>query len=161
MVAEVFAGIGAFKALFDLTKSIKDATDVAARDAAVAELREQIFAAQNRYATAIEHIRALEAKVAEFENWDAEKQRYELKDYGGGTFAYAIKPGMENGEPPHRLCEKCYQERKKSILHFIDHRDGQDRYRCYGCNTLFRFGEHKSPPPPGPGPASGDWFGRF
>ena len=42
MVAEVFGSIGAFKAMFDIAKALKDMNDAAIRNGAVIELQEQI-----------------------------------------------------------------------------------------------------------------------
>ncbi len=46
MVSEIFAGLGAFKTMFDIAKGLKDINDAAARNAAVVELQEKILAAQ-------------------------------------------------------------------------------------------------------------------
>jgi hypothetical protein len=116
MVAEVFAGLSAFKTMFDTAKALKDMNDAVIRNAAVSDLWEQIFAAQTRYASAIEEIHNLEKKLAEFENWKAQKQRYELKDVGLGALAYVVKESMSDSEPPHQICAACYQHDKKSIL---------------------------------------------
>ena len=62
-----------------------------------------------------ERIRELEEKVAGFETWNAEKQRYELKPFGHG-FAYMLKPEMQGSEPQHQLCPNCYSRGKKSFL---------------------------------------------
>ena len=51
MVAEVFAGIGAFKAMFDMAKGLKDLNDVAVRNAAVIELQGRILEAMEQQAT--------------------------------------------------------------------------------------------------------------
>ena len=116
MVAEVFAGIGAFKTMFDIAKSIKDLDDSVKRNAAVADLWEQIIAAQTRYSEAIEEKRELEEKLAALETWNAQKARYQLQQVTTGVFAYTMKLGMENGEPPHMLCANCYQRGEPSIL---------------------------------------------
>lgn len=71
--------------------------------------------------------------MAGFEKWEAEKQRYKLTDFGGGTFAYLLKPEAASGEPPHRICAHCYQRDEKSILQFVHRSDGQDYYKCPKC----------------------------
>jgi hypothetical protein len=60
--------------------------------------------------------RQLEEELGRLKDWNAEKQRYQLQDVGQRCMAYALKPGMENGEPPHSICATCYQEGRKSIL---------------------------------------------
>jgi hypothetical protein len=115
MVAEIF-GLGAIKTAFDLAKGLKDIDDAARRNAAVIELQEKILAAREAQSTLLERISELEKKVASFETWESEKQRYELKDVGAGSFAYAVKESMRTGEPAHHICAACYQHWHKSIL---------------------------------------------
>jgi len=141
MAAEFITGLSIFKSLLDSAKGLKDLNDVAVRNAAIVELQEKILAAQAQQTALVERISNLEKQVAQFEAWDAEKQRYKLTDYGGGTFAYELKPEAAEGEPPHRLCAACYQRRHKSILQF-DFRtaNGQDRYDCTECKSKFELG---------------------
>ncbi len=121
---------------------------------AVIELQAQIMtaqhgalAAQEREAALAEEIRNLKTRMAELETWDAEKQRYELTDFGGETFAYVLKPSMGGGEPSHRICAACYQKGYKSILQFRHQTaTGQDKYACPACKTDFFLGQYSDPP---------------
>ena len=54
--------------------------------------------------------------MAEMEEWDAEKQRYELKEIVSGQFAYTLKEEAHGGEPAHMLCAHCYNQNQKSVL---------------------------------------------
>jgi hypothetical protein len=116
MTGEVFAGLSALKTAFDIAKGLKDIDDAARRNAAVIELQNKILSAQQEQFAMAERVRGLENQLAAFEDWNSEKKRYEMADFGGGTLAYKLKPNMANGEPPHRLCSACYQNRKKGIL---------------------------------------------
>ncbi len=133
MVGEFFAGLGAFKTMMDMTKAVQDAHDVATRDRAVIELQKEILSAQMAQAGLIERVGNLEKEVAGFETWAAEKKRYQLKDFGGGTFAHALKPEEANGEPPHKICTACYNKGHKSVLQF-SHR-GADKREYHVCPT--------------------------
>lgn len=64
----------------------------------------------------LQKIGQLEKEMARFETWDAEKERYELRDAGSGALAYALKEETRGAEPPHWICAQCYQDRKASIL---------------------------------------------
>jgi hypothetical protein len=141
VVAETLTGLSAFKSMFDIAKSIKNMDDAIKRNEAVADLWEQIFSAQSRYAAAVEQINELEAKLVSFEAWEAEKARYYLRDYGGGTFAYELKGAPPGAEPPHRICPTCYQDRKKGLLQSR----GQDAFhremvKCSSCDREFVLG---------------------
>ncbi len=116
MVGEVFAGIGAFKTMFDIAKSLKDMDDTVRRNAAIADLGEQIISAQTRYTIAVEQIRDLEEKLRNLETWKREKEGYELKALQVDVFAYMLKPSERGSKPPHWLCANCYEDRKKSIF---------------------------------------------
>src|SRR6267378_1436399 len=108
MVAEVFAGLSAFKAMFDLAKGLKDINDATIRNGAVIELQEQILSAQLEQTKLIERIGELEKEVASFEAWNTDKKKYELKGIAPGVVAFMLKPNVRDSEPPHWLCTQCY-----------------------------------------------------
>ena len=107
-VGEIFAGISGLKTVMDTLKGFKDISDANTRNAVAVELQQKILAAYQAQMTLTEQIGNLEKEVAQFKNWEAEKDRYKLTDFGGGTFAYALKPDKANGEPPHRICANCF-----------------------------------------------------
>src|SRR5258708_2356402 len=97
-------GIGAFNGMLSAAKSLQDIKDRVARNQASIELQGQILTAQEEYAALLDKVRALETKLAAFENWETEKQRYELKDHPAVDYpvrAYALKEGVQPPEPPH------------------------------------------------------------
>src|ERR1700722_4631396 len=147
MVAEVFASVSALKTAFDIAKGLKDIDDATRRNAAVIELQEKILSAQQAQSALVDRIGELEKEVAGFEKWDAEKERYKLTDFGGNTFAYALKPEATRGEPTHRICPNCYEKRVKSILQSKGRNAySQEIYVCVACKTEFNLG-HRTPPP--------------
>jgi hypothetical protein len=107
MVAELFAGLSAFKTMFDLAKGLKDINEAATRNAVAVELQEKILAAQIHQSTLIEQVSSLEAEVAHLKDWEAEKQKYQLTELraGGGIFAYSKQPShcLPNFFAPTRL----------------------------------------------------------
>jgi hypothetical protein len=116
MAGEVFATLSAFKSMYDMAKALKDINDATIRNGAVIELQEKILAAREAQATLLDQVGALEKEVARLKTWDADKERYELKDLYRGFFAYILKEGKEAGEASHALCTNCYQMGFKSIL---------------------------------------------
>ncbi len=95
------------------------------------------LAAHQREAAMAEEIRDLKTHMAELEAWDAEKQRYVLKQVGTGAFAYSPKPDMKDGEPDHWLCTQCFGNRKKSFLQAKArmHREDHTTYHCSVCRN--------------------------
>src|SRR5262245_32298267 len=113
------------KAAGDIAKAMVDLRDASIFQAKLIDLQREIMSAQGSALTAntdqlamLERIRDLEKKVAGFEAWDREKNRYQLTDFGSGTFAYALKSEARDGEPMHYICATCYQQGHKSILQF-------------------------------------------
>lgn len=72
--------------------------------------------AQSQQQTMSLRIRELEEQLIKFENWETEKQRYQLEQTKSGVFAYAVKESMQAGEPLHHICSNCYEDGVKSIL---------------------------------------------
>jgi hypothetical protein len=142
MVAEVFAGISAFKGMLDIARSFKDMNDAAARQVIAIELREQILTAQETQATLRERINTLEAEMARFDKWDIEKERYELKTIFYGTFAYVLKDNSRDTEPSHWLCANCFQTRAKSLLQFhsVGIANLRHNYACHACKSQITVG---------------------
>jgi hypothetical protein len=119
----VAQALGAFKALKDIAEAmigLRDASAFRERQiefqGKIIEAQSALSALQDERATLIEAIRQREEEIARLKAWDAEKQKYELKDVGHGAFAYVRKPDAEPSEPPHWLCTNCYTEGKKSLF---------------------------------------------
>ena len=146
--------LATLQSAYGLAKNIADLDEAHAVKVQIGELLAQILSAQEsemrsqeRESALARQVHELEQHIVQMEAWNAEKQRYQLTDFGAGTFAYALKPGMENDEPPHRACANCFKKGNISILQFR-HRDimSQDVYDCPSCKNEFHFGVPKDPP---------------
>lgn len=140
MAAELITGLSAFKAMFDAAKGLKDINDATIRNGAVVELQEKILAAQAQQAALVERVSDLEKEVAAYKDWDREKERYQLTDFGCSTFAYSLKPDMANGEPPHRICAQCYQHGHKGFLQSHGMFSSREKVECQGCGKTVMLG---------------------
>lgn len=146
MVAELLTGLNVFKTMLDTARGLKDINDATVRNSSILDLQQKILDAQSQQTALIERIAQLERQVASFESWDREKSRYQLTDFGSGTFAYALKPEARNGEPDHRICPACYQRDRKAILQFTGRNVMmQDVYRCSECEEEFNLGNQHEP----------------
>jgi hypothetical protein len=112
MVAEVFAGLSAFKSMFDIAKSMKEMNDTNTRNQAVSDLWEHIFTAQTRYAEAVEKVRELEAKLKTFEDWETTKKEFQLTELENGVRIYT-KP---TDDLIIEACPSCFGDRHIGIL---------------------------------------------
>lgn len=147
-IASITAAVTGLKTAADIAKSmigLKTESEIRAK---VIELQSVILAAQSSALAAnsdqfalLERARELEGELASVKAWESEKQRYKLRDFGGGTFAYVLDPERSEGEPPHRLCAACFHKEEKSILQFqYESGTSQDKYLCTACKAEYFFG---------------------
>lgn len=134
VIAEAISGLGAVKTAFDMAKALENIHETVARDRAIIDLQKEILAAQAAQFALLERVGKLEKEVAQFEAWDADKQRYQLAELAPGIFAYSLKEGMANGEPQHHLCTACYDAGFKSFLKRETWNPGRcAMIVCHGC----------------------------
>jgi hypothetical protein len=140
-ISAISGGLSALSAAKDITQGLMSLRDTAKFQSAVVELQGKILAAQSDQFTLLETVRELKEKMAQLEAWEAEKQRYQLTDYGERTFAYSLKPEASDGEPQHRLCAACFQQGKKGILQSIGTMaSGRERVECPICKSATMLG---------------------
>jgi hypothetical protein len=145
-MGSIAALTGSLQTAIEITKGLIGLRDAALIQDKAIELQGAILAAQQSALAAqsaqfalSDRVRELEQEIVQLEDWEREKQRYELKAIDGRVFAYMPKPGMADGEPPHWLCANCFNRRQKGFLQF----KGQDRSpsgsrsdtSTYGCDT--------------------------
>jgi hypothetical protein len=140
MVAEVYAGLAGLKAAFDIAKGLKDISDATIRNTAVIELQAKILAAQEEQSALLQRVRDLEGEIKAFQQWEKEKQRYQLIELPPGVFVFELKPEMMQGEAPHKICQTCYQHGKKSILQQDEPTNGTHHLICNECETRLSVG---------------------
>ena len=146
MAAELLTGLSLFKSLYDSAKALKDINDAAVRNTAIVELTEKILAAREAQTTLAERVSELEAEVAGFKTWEAEKQRYKLAQFVPGAVAYLLKRSEARGEPGHALCPNCYQRGIKSILQSNGERMVvKHGYACPSCKAAISTGGDEPP----------------
>jgi hypothetical protein len=120
---EISSLLTSAKIAYDLAKGITALKSEVDRNQAVSKILEVLIAVQTdalsmqgKQSSLTSRITELENQLEQLKNWESELQRYQLKHFAFGGYAYSLKPGMENAEPPHYLCASCMNQRKKSIL---------------------------------------------
>jgi len=147
MVEGIYAGYQGFVALKDLAKEALEVRDAAKVRPIISELHGKLIEAHEAHLSLLARIGDLEKEIVKFENWEAEKQRYQLVKLDPGIMMYRLKEGMENGEPPHEICPNCYNNGKKSFLHNIGSGNGLTRWRCESCEFKQSTGRFTDPRP--------------
>lgn len=146
MLAELASGLSSVQALTKIAQGLNAmSTQAQVNDVKISlqnniiAIQAALMAAQLAEAKAAERIRELEQQIVGFEDWEREKQRYELKAVWLGAFAYMLKPGMENGEPPQWFCTDCFKRRHVSALQSRGNQDPKTGTRSdnaqWVCNT--------------------------
>ena len=139
--------IASLKFAGDVAKSLLELKTLGDVQGKVIELQSAILSAQSSALSAnaeqsamVEEIRALKEELASVKAWESEKQRYKLISPWTGGVAYALKETMANGEPPHLICTKCYEDGRKSILNPFSDGRGFVVYGCPICNSQIPTG---------------------
>lgn len=123
MVGEIAGVISSLKAIKDISEAMIGLRDAATFQEKRLELQSKMleaqsaaFAANDERAALIQRVSSLEQEIARLKAWDTEKQRYELKRWGHGAFARALKESEAGSETMHALCAACYDRGVKAIL---------------------------------------------
>lgn len=147
--------MNSMNAVVNITKAMKDVHDANIIQTKVFELTREIMSAQACAIQAqmaqtelLERVRQLEEEKSKLEAWNAEKQRYELREVSTGVFAFTLKLGMEQGQPSHMLCANCYDQGHASRLQATQElRMGRMVHVCHRCKADYEMG---APVPPTP-----------
>ena len=128
----------------EIVKMMVGIRDGAMIQSKVIELNGVIISAQSAALAAnqsqfalLERVRELEKEIADMKEWDAEKQKYELKAVSSGAFAYTLKEDAGTAGPSHWLCANCYDQHRKSFLQYKGKmQNGRERiFYCPACKA--------------------------
>ena len=101
---------------------------------------------QQKLASSDAEITNLKKEIAQFEEWENQKVRYKLYSPWDSAVVYAITEANSRGEPPHWLCTKCFENRKRSFLYPRKSKDtGYEEFFC-NCGAVVSShhrGKHK------------------
>lgn len=161
-ISSISAALSSLTAAKDIAQAMIGLRDAAAFQSKLIEFQSKIIDAQNsamaandERASLLETIRHLEEKMAHLKAWEAEKQKYTLKEVDRGAFVYTLKESAQGAEPEHWICSKCYGNGQKSILQSkgSPRPEGGPGYRdtlwkCFTCNSEVRTSGHISPASP-------------
>lgn len=143
------------KELLSLDISREVSAKAVEMNAAILEAQHSAIAAQTRQMELADRVRQLEEDVVQLKDWDVQKKDYELKNLDGTSFAYVLKDDVETSEPPHWLCQPCFEDKKKAVLQRTEkNREGRATWGCPICKADIRVlvrVRPKSPPGTVPG----------
>jgi len=141
-MALIQGAITSLQTASDIAKSFLKLKSIADNQGKVIELQSAILAAQtsalaaqSEQSSMIQRIRDLEEEIARVKAWKETAERYQLVSPWTGAFVYALKKQSGSTEPPHWLCQKCYEDGNKSILQRAADSAVTWAYNCSRCNT--------------------------
>lgn len=124
---ELGAAMGAFSAVFDIAKTALEARDEGKINAALSELNRKHLDLSTAALQLQEKLVALQAALSELQSENTElrakandRAHYVLHAVSPGRFVYRNTPDPERPDiPAHYLCQTCYDQGIKSVLHVI------------------------------------------
>lgn len=148
-ISEAVASLKTASEIAKTIKSLVGTKDTVAQEH-IAKLYDAILTAQGSAISAksdqlslLQRISDLEKKISDFETWDSEKQRYELKKVGSGSvpvFVYSLKENASGTEPFHYICPKCFEHRHKSPIQATTRVSAGARVHfCPECKTELHY----------------------
>lgn len=156
MFTEITAAIQSAKTAINLVKAAHGLSNYSDLLTAVTDVQIKLtdaiaseLASQEKQAALAERVRELEKQIADIADWKSQMQRYALFEFPTGALAYALKPGMENGEPIHYLCTACVDKKKKTTL-----QPHGSFLHCPECKSNIAM---QGPPPIGHSSSGGSW----
>ena len=146
MYAEISAAIASAKTALDIAKTANGLANYNELVSAVSEVNAKLMQATTVALASLEKQSALTTEIAdlkeklrEVENWEGQIQRYRLHEFPTKALAYALQPGMEQGQPLHYLCTACVDKKIKTTL-----QPNGRHLNCPACKTTISI----EPPKP-------------
>ncbi len=155
MYAEITAAIQATKVIFDIVKANKGLANYNELVSAISEVNTKLMSAtaialssQEKQSALSHRIRDLENELMGLKDWNHEAHRYILTELCPDVTVLTLKPGMDNGEPPHKLCATCFSQKQKGYLNQSGFDSHGTHYKCLNCDKEIVDYSHKKINPP-------------
>ena len=153
LISSIPAGLAGIKSLIDIVGMIRRANNLAEVNeqankftAVITDIQSELVSQLMTNAALIAQKADLEKKLTDLENWEREKERYELAQPARGVFAYVEKSGVQPRQQAMFICARCYNQREASILQNTSRQHGRTSiHMCPSCKTEYVFGDN--PPP--------------
>ncbi|EKS5473739.1 hypothetical protein QB715_003219 [Escherichia coli] len=158
MIAELTAAMTAIREIAQIAKLMNEAKTQAEVNAAIGELNSKLASIQRECVSLVELVgsyqeinASLKAKIAEFENFEAQTEGYILNQLESGTFVYSKEVIVNGDSITMHLCPKCFGQKIVSILQPFPVSEDElfHKSRCLHCENKFLMNknpDYVSPP---------------
>ena len=150
MSGEIQLAIASARALIDLVGGARATVDQHKLALATQELNQRLLAAQDamfalqeRNAALSKRVRDLEEQERKVSDWEAESKKYKLTEIAPGVFLMAPQKAMYDPQGAVKLCHRCYQGKKQSILQEEPDPERLIRLHCHECGQTLRFQKYR------------------
>ena len=140
-IGSMAAALASMKTATDIaTALLRFKTDAAVQSQAVdltgalLQVQQQLLGAQMEQMSQSKRIYELETLLAKRAAQEEQRARYQLHQFKGGSFAFALRPELSGEEPAHYLCSYCYAKDQLVILQPAGSTYWTG-YKCPGCET--------------------------
>ncbi|BBL75465.1 hypothetical protein [Methylomagnum ishizawai] len=123
MYTEINAALQSAKVISEWLAANKSLRNYNELESAIADITSKLVSSNQALVSSLEkqkalsdRISALEKYIADIDDFQRQIERYTLHTLATGALVYILKPGMENNEPPHYLCNNCVENKKLSKL---------------------------------------------
>lgn len=147
MIAELLGAAQSVQALSTLLSAANGLTNYNEIVAAVSEVNTKLMQAnavalssQEKQSSLAAKVHELEQEILSLKNWEAEKQKYELKEIARGVFARTEQGIMSTLQSSHKFCATCFEKHIKSPLQQENVTEGRQlSLTCHTCKAKIIF----------------------
>jgi hypothetical protein len=147
MYAEITTALSSIKVASDLASLVlKTKVDSAVTQkaielqSAIISLQTAIMSIQSQNQELLAENDRLKQQLAAIKNWEAETQKYHLKEVARGVFVYLLNEDQSGAQPSPWFCYNCYEKQQKSILQRGPKTLHGHSYSCANCdNTIYCY----------------------
>jgi hypothetical protein len=122
-------------ALQQIADSLEKIDNANERNRKFIELQRQILQANREWSGLDDEIRELKDQIRAFDTWEALSKRYRLIRIEPGVYLRELVPETANNEPTHFLCEDCFGQRQRGMIHFESVWYGTQVLQCGRCKA--------------------------
>jgi len=139
MIADVPAILGAINSVMSMVKGIVSSTRDIKLKTLLIKVYDQLFMDKTCIDKMADEIKTLENKLDTINNWENEKDDYELIPLGAGNFAYRRRKEPDGGiEHDIHFCSNCFENKIKTVLNFTQF--GRELIiSCPKCNAKYKI----------------------
>lgn len=146
MYMEIQGALSSASAALDLVKSAKGVVDQAKIAMAIQDISSRLLETQGAALKLSEEKAALQQRVADLEQrirtaeqWDSQAEQYELRQIASGVFARAAKGDVTAYGQMVKYCDRCFGNRKLSVLQQHGPTRPMMTLRCNECMSDLSF----------------------